>query len=51
MASRAEPALRKAIYESKSPVEILTNVEEFFEKRLELCGAGAPAREGVASTA
>jgi len=34
--------LRKAIYESKSPAEILSNVEEFFEARL--CGAGAPAR-------
>ncbi len=31
--------LRKAIYESKSPVEILSNVEEFFEARL--CGASA----------
>ena len=37
-------ALRKAIYESKSAVEILGRVEEFFEARL--CGAGqAPARE------
>ncbi len=27
-------ALRKAIYESKSPVEILGKVEEFFEARL-----------------
>jgi tRNA-dihydrouridine synthase len=34
--------LRKAIYESKSAVEILARVEEFFEARL--CGAGAPAR-------
>jgi tRNA-dihydrouridine synthase B len=34
--------LRKAIYESKSPVEILSNVEEFFEARL--CGASAHAR-------
>jgi tRNA-dihydrouridine synthase B len=34
--------LRKAIYESKSPVEILTNVEDFFEARL--CGAGTVAR-------
>jgi len=34
--------LRKAIYESKSPVEILSNVEEFFEARL--CDAGALAR-------
>jgi len=30
-------ALRKAIYESKSPPEILSRVEEFFEARL--CGA------------
>ena len=36
-------ALRKAIYESKSAVEILGRVEEFFEARL--CGAGALARE------
>jgi nifR3 family TIM-barrel protein len=35
--------LRKAIYESKSPVEILGRVEEFFEARL--CGAGALARD------
>jgi tRNA-dihydrouridine synthase len=34
--------LRKAIYESKSAVEILVKVEEFFEARL--CGAGALAR-------
>jgi tRNA-dihydrouridine synthase len=33
--------LRKAIYESKSAVEILGRVEEFFEARL--CGAGALA--------
>jgi tRNA-dihydrouridine synthase B len=39
-------ALRKAIYESKSAVEILGRVEEFFEARLVLCGAGALAREG-----
>ena len=32
--------LRKAIYESKSAVEILGRVEEFFEARL--CGAGLP---------
>jgi tRNA-dihydrouridine synthase B len=32
-------ALRKAIYEAKSPPEILTKVEEFFEARL--CAAGA----------
>ena len=36
--------LRKAIYESKSAVEILGRVEEFFEARL--CGAGVLAREG-----
>jgi nifR3 family TIM-barrel protein len=35
--------LRKAIYESKSAIEILERVEEFFEARL--CGAGALARE------
>jgi nifR3 family TIM-barrel protein len=35
--------LRKAIYESKSAVEILGRVEEFFEARL--CGAGALVRE------
>jgi nifR3 family TIM-barrel protein len=38
-------ALRKAIYEAKSAPEILSKVEEFFESRLEPCGAGAPARE------
>jgi nifR3 family TIM-barrel protein len=38
-------ALRKAIYESKSGPEILGRVEEFFEARLGLCGAGAPAGE------
>jgi tRNA-dihydrouridine synthase B len=38
-------ALRKAIYESKSAVEILSRVEEFFEARL--CVAGALARETV----
>jgi nifR3 family TIM-barrel protein len=42
-------ALRKAIYESKSRVEILTSVEEFFEDRLSLCGAGATARESASS--
>jgi tRNA-dihydrouridine synthase B len=36
-------ALRKAIYESKSAVEILGKVEDFFEARS--CGAGALARE------
>jgi nifR3 family TIM-barrel protein len=35
--------LRKAIYESKSAVEILARVEDFFEARL--CGAGTLARE------
>ena len=35
--------LRKAIYESKSALEILARVEQFFEERL--CGAGALARE------
>jgi nifR3 family TIM-barrel protein len=33
--------LRKAIYESKSAVEILGRVEEFFEARLQPCGAGS----------
>jgi nifR3 family TIM-barrel protein len=36
-------SLRKAIYESKSPVEILAKVEEFFEARL--CAAVNSARE------
>ena len=40
-------ALRKAIYESKSRVEILSRVEEFFEDRVRSCGAGA--REAVSS--
>ena len=40
-------ALRKAIYESKSAVEILGRVEEFFEARL--CGAGALARKATVS--
>jgi len=35
--------LRKEIYESKSAVEVLSRVEEFFEARL--CGAGALVRE------
>jgi len=39
--------LRKAIYESKSAPEILSRVEDFFEARLQLCGAGAPAGKGV----
>ncbi len=42
-------ALRKAIYESKSRIEILSSVEAFFENRLSLCGAGVPAREVVTS--
>ncbi|MGH9538148.1 MAG: tRNA dihydrouridine synthase DusB [Terriglobales bacterium] len=42
-------ALRKAIYESNSRVEILANVEEFFENRLETCGRGRLAREVVVS--
>jgi tRNA-dihydrouridine synthase B len=37
--------LRKAIYESKSAMEILGRVEEFFEARL--CGAGVLVRESV----
>lgn len=36
-------ALRKAIYDARSGVEILEKVEEFFAYRL--CGAGVPARE------
>jgi tRNA-dihydrouridine synthase B len=36
-------ALRKEIYESKSDVEVLRRVEDFFEARL--CGAGVPSRE------
>jgi tRNA-dihydrouridine synthase B len=32
-------ALRKAIYESKSSIEILSRVEDFFEARLQLCDA------------
>jgi nifR3 family TIM-barrel protein len=36
-------ALRRAIYESKTAMEILARVEDFFEARL--CGAGALARE------
>ncbi|MFZ0818154.1 MAG: tRNA dihydrouridine synthase DusB [Candidatus Sulfotelmatobacter sp.] len=39
--------LRKAIYESKSAVEILGRVEEFFEARL--CGVGTPST-GTAQT-
>jgi nifR3 family TIM-barrel protein len=39
-------SLRKAIYESKTALEILARVETFFEYRLQLCGAGALAHEG-----
>jgi len=35
--------LRKAIYESKSALEILGRVEDFFEARLQPCGADAPS--------
>ena len=42
-------ALRKAIYESKSRVEILSSVEEFFENRLDPCGRGRLAREVLVS--
>jgi nifR3 family TIM-barrel protein len=42
-------ALRKAIYESKNRVEILSSVEEFFENRLDLCGRVRPARELLSS--
>jgi tRNA-dihydrouridine synthase B len=34
--------LRKAIYESKNAPEILTRVEDFFEARLQMCGADLP---------
>jgi len=37
--------LRKAIYESKSAVEILSRVEEFFEARLGMVGVGAVSRD------
>jgi len=43
-------ALRKAIYESKSRVEILASVEGFFESRVGTCGAGALAREVLISS-
>lgn len=36
-------SLRNAIYESKSAPEVLSRVEEFFEARLAVCGAGAAA--------
>ena len=42
-------ALRKAIYESKSRVEILAGVQGFFENRIETCGRERLARESVAS--
>jgi tRNA-dihydrouridine synthase len=42
-------ALRKAIYESKSRVEILSSVEQFFENRLEGCGRGRSAPELLTS--
>jgi tRNA-dihydrouridine synthase B len=42
-------ALRKAIYESKSRVDILGSVEAFFENRINSCGAGTPAREVLTS--
>ena len=35
--------LRLRINESKSAVEILGRVEDFFEARLQPCGAGAPS--------
>jgi tRNA-dihydrouridine synthase B len=41
--------LRKEIYESKAAPEVLTRVENFFEKRL--CAASTPALETVPSTA
>jgi tRNA-dihydrouridine synthase B len=40
-------ALRKAIYESKSAPEILSKVEDFFEARLQPCGAGALVRANI----
>jgi tRNA-dihydrouridine synthase B len=43
-------ALRRAIYESKSRVEILARVDEFFAARLQPSGAGDPAREAVNSS-
>ena len=42
-------ALRKAIYESKSRVDILYSVEAFFENRIETCGRGRLAREVLSS--
>jgi len=43
-------ALRKAIYESKSRVEILSSVEGFFEGRIDPCGRGRLAREVLTSS-
>ena len=46
--------LRKEIYESKAAPEVLSRVGNFFEARLceaRSCGAGAPARDAVSSTA
>ena len=37
--------LRKAIYDSKSPVEILARVEEFFEVRLQLVSSAVGPKE------
>jgi tRNA-dihydrouridine synthase B len=42
-------ALRKAIYESKSRVDILYSVEAFFENRIETCGRERLAREVLSS--
>jgi tRNA-dihydrouridine synthase B len=42
-------ALRKAIYESRSRVEILASVEVFFENRIETGGRGPLAREVLSS--
>jgi len=42
-------ALRKAIYESKSRVEILASVEGFFENRVEVSGRGQLVREVLSS--
>ncbi|MGA9799734.1 MAG: tRNA dihydrouridine synthase DusB [Terriglobales bacterium] len=42
-------ALRKAIYESRSRVEILASVEGFFENRIEAAGCGRFAREVLSS--
>src|SRR5258708_6847623 len=42
-------ALRKAIYESRSRVEILASVEGFFENRVEVSGRGQLVREVLSS--